>query len=225
MESVPRGNEGGGRRLLGQCLALVVRLLLFTLRVRVIGTPPGNAGVFAFWHGKQFGLLRVPRPRPTQVLVSWSRDGELQAGLMRSFGLEVVRGSSSRGGGVALRQLLRRLPSADVALAVDGPRGPRRRAKAGAVALSRLGAAPVIPLGIVYGRSVVFHRAWDRFELPLPFSRVCVVFGAATRPAGAAQLTQDLLDVEGRAERALEAWRGRSPRLRGASHPLLMRRP
>ncbi|MCA9627263.1 MAG: DUF374 domain-containing protein, partial [Myxococcales bacterium] len=158
-------------------------------------------------------------------LVSWSRDGEIQSAAMRRLGLNVVRGSSSRGGGKALRQLVRRLPEQDVALAVDGPRGPRQRVKSGAVVARRLGDAQLIPLGIAYGRSLEFRRAWDRFQLPLPFTRVCVVIGEPARPSSAELLTQDLLGVEGRAELALEAWRGRGRRLSDAPHPLLMRDP
>ncbi|MCA9640065.1 MAG: lysophospholipid acyltransferase family protein [Myxococcales bacterium] len=202
-----------------------MRLLLWTLRVRVVGSLPAGPSVFAFWHGKQLGLLRVPRPRPTQVLVSWSKDGELQSAAMQSFGLTVVRGSSSKGGGAALRQLVRRLPEQDVALAVDGPRGPRRCAKPGAVLASRLAGAPLVPLGIAFGRSFVFRRAWDRFELPLPFSRVCVVIGDASEPSSADRLTEDLDCAERQAERALRAWSEGSKGPSDVPHPLLMRGP
>ncbi|MEZ4372413.1 MAG: DUF374 domain-containing protein [Polyangiaceae bacterium] len=210
---------------MGRCLAFVVRLLLLTLRVRVSGALPTGPAVFAFWHGKQLGLLKVPRRRPTQVMVSWSRDGELQSAAMGSFGLKVVRGSSSRGGGAALRQLVRHLPEQDIALAVDGPRGPRRRAKAGAVLAGRLGGARLVPLGIAYSRSFVFRRAWDRFEVPLPFSRVCVVIGDATDPTSAEQLTRDLQVAERQAQGTLRQWAGGSRRPSAAPHPLLVRGP
>ncbi len=211
--------------MLGRCLAVLVRALLWTLRVRVLGAPPEGSSVFAFWHGGQLGLLGLPRLKATQVLVSWSKDGDLQCAAMRSFGFSVVRGSSSRGGGAALRQLVRGVPTADIALAVDGPRGPRRRAKGGAVLASRLSGAHLVPLGIAYQRSFMFRRAWDRFQVPLPFSRVCVVIGEPREPSSAERLTQDLLESERRAELALHDW-CRGPRgLSGASHPLLTRGP
>ena len=67
---------------------------------------------------------------------------------------------------------------ADAAFAVDGPRGPRERAKPGAARTAELGGAALLPVSSAACRSIVLKRTWDRFELPLPFSRVVVVVGA-----------------------------------------------
>jgi hypothetical protein len=181
------------RTLLGLVLGLVVRLWVWTLRV-VVETAPGldlTDGaplVLAFWHGEQMLLLGWPRRRRTLVMVSWSRDGALQSGVMRAQGLRVVRGSSSRGGAAALRRLSRALSAPlDAAFAVDGPRGPRRRAKPGAALAARLCHGRLVPMGAAVSASHVLGRTWDRFRIPLPFSRVQVVLGAPVDPALAAE--------------------------------------
>jgi lysophospholipid acyltransferase (LPLAT)-like uncharacterized protein len=138
-----------------------------------------GARVFAFLHGQQMALTSVRGIRETAVLVSHSRDGELQASVMRALSLRVVRGSSSRGGARSLRALARLVRAGmSVALAVDGPRGPAGKPKPGAAALARLGGASLVPVASAAARKIVLRRTWDAFEIPLPFSRVVVVIGA-----------------------------------------------
>lgn len=167
------------RPILGALLGTIVKLWVWTWRVRVIGEPPGaRPRVFAFWHGQQMGLLGAPRTRPITTLVSWSRDGALQSGVMKRLGLRVIRGSSSRGGMLGLRAIARALRTgSDAAFAVDGPRGPRAVAKPGALAAARLGRAVLVPIAHAARHSYVVGGAWDRFEVPLPFTRVAVVVG------------------------------------------------
>ncbi len=169
------------RFAIGLLVGLLVRVWALTWRVRVVGPllPPGRARVFAFWHGKQMALLGAPRARPMAALISMSRDGQLQSGAQTILGLSSVRGSSSRGGARALRRLIRflRRGDADVVMAVDGPRGPARRAKAGAVVAARRSGALLHPVGSWAQHALVLRSAWDEFVVPLPFSRVVVAVG------------------------------------------------
>ncbi len=208
------------RTLLGFVLGLLIRLWVWTLRVEV-ETLPGldlsdeSPLVLAFWHGEQMLLLGWQRRRRTLVMVSWSRDGALQAGVMRAQGLGVVRGSSSRGGAGALRSLARALSGPrDAAFAVDGPRGPLRRAKPGAALCARLGHGRLVPMGAAASASRVLARSWDRFRIPMPFSRVQVVLGA---PVEAALATgrPELVDcaIERASQRARELLGGRAAAL------------
>lgn len=157
-------------------LAFVVLWLLHaTLRVRVDGTLPVERAVYAFWHGEQQLILPLVRRRARRVavLTSLSADGRLQAAILRRLGLEVVSGSSSRGGAAGLQGLVRRVrEGADGAVAVDGPRGPRHVAKPGAVQLARLSGVPVVALRARATRVWTFGRSWDRFVVPKPFARV-----------------------------------------------------
>jgi lysophospholipid acyltransferase (LPLAT)-like uncharacterized protein len=135
--------------------------------------------VLAFFHGTQWPLLAWKRRRPTLVMVSHSNDGALQARALGMLGFLVVRGSSSRGGVRALSSIVRAMRSGDVdaAFAVDGPRGPYGEVKPGAaLAASRAGGV-VVPMGSAMVRGKTFRRAWDRFALAWPFTRVAVVLG------------------------------------------------
>jgi lysophospholipid acyltransferase (LPLAT)-like uncharacterized protein len=169
--------------------------------------------VFAFWHGQQMGLLAMPRQRRLATLVSWSRDGALQAGVMRGLGLTVIRGSSSRGGATGLRRLARELKSgSDAAFAVDGPRGPRARAKPGALAAARNAGAELVVVAQAARRCWVLERAWDHFEIPLPFTKVVVVVGGSCHFDPGAGGTLELT-------RAIEGARARARQLVYATNP------
>ncbi len=177
------------RSVLGVVLGIVARAWLATLRVRVLPDPAlARVGerpwVFAFFHGTQWPLLAWPKRRPIVVLVSLSRDGSMQAKALRLQGLDVVRGSSSRGGARGLAALVRvmRKTGADAAFAVDGPRGPYGVAKGGAVAAAKAADAVLVPVGGAVGRGVVLRKAWDRFAVAWPFSRVTVRLGAPIDP-------------------------------------------
>jgi lysophospholipid acyltransferase (LPLAT)-like uncharacterized protein len=178
-----------GRALLGVLLGVVARLWLATLRVHVRLDPAleavaGRPWVLAFFHGTQWPLLAWKRRAPTVVMVSHSTDGAMQARALAVQGFRVVRGSSSRGGARGLAALVRRmkLERADAAFAVDGPRGPCGVAKGGAVTAARAAGALLVPMGAAVEHGVVLRRAWDRFVLAWPFTRVTVTLGAPIDP-------------------------------------------
>jgi lysophospholipid acyltransferase (LPLAT)-like uncharacterized protein len=179
-------------RVLGALLGLLVRAWLGTLRLSLAVDPALAAArprpfALAFWHGQQFALLRWARWQRIVALVSRSRDGELVAAALARLGIESARGSSSRGGAAGLRAVVRRLHEGlDAAFAVDGPRGPARVVRGtGAARAAELGGGLVVPMAAACARCHVFGRAWDRFELPLPFTRVAVVLGPPLGPADA----------------------------------------
>ncbi len=196
------------RALLGVVLGCVARLWLATLRVRVLADPSldgasGRPWVLAFWHGTQWPLLAWRRRRPTVALVSWSRDGAVQARALALQGLLVARGSSSRGAASGLAAVIRAMKAgADAAFAVDGPRGPRGRVKGGAVAAARASGGVVVPMSGVVCRGVVLQSTWDRFALAWPFTRVEVRLGAPIDPAVAREPLRDLEEALTRLNRA-----------------------
>jgi lysophospholipid acyltransferase (LPLAT)-like uncharacterized protein len=192
---------------------MLARLLLATLRLRLLyperlqrARAEGKPVLYAFWHGRQLGLFRANPEEKLSVMASLSRDGALQARVCRRFGLDVVRGSSSRGGLAALRGLAERWRAGmSIGLAVDGPRGPAEVAKPGILALASRLEAPLVPISIGYSRCIVLRRAWDRFRIPAPFARAVAIFGEplrvprATRGEDwqllAATLTRSLNDI------------------------------
>lgn len=155
----------------------IVRALGATLRVRFEGPlpPPDRPRLYAFHHGRQLALFRHGRPRPVAVLSSLSSDGSLQARVLARLGFVVVRGSSSKGGARGLAALVKRVRAGiDAAFAVDGPKGPQGVVKPGVVLAARRTGGVVVPIATAASWAIRFDRAWDRYVLPLPFSRVIV---------------------------------------------------
>jgi lysophospholipid acyltransferase (LPLAT)-like uncharacterized protein len=116
--------------------------------------------------------------RGWHVLVSRSGDGDVSQELLRGFGYEVIRGSSSRGGARALRDMLAVLDAGSVLIITpDGPRGPRHSMNQGLAWMARATGYPVIPCGLVCDRAWR-SKSWDRFTIPKLRARVVFVYGA-----------------------------------------------
>jgi lysophospholipid acyltransferase (LPLAT)-like uncharacterized protein len=166
-------------------MILFIKILFRTYRlVRVGGkeeadkalSRSGGRAVYASWHQRVFFPVRELANQNVTVMVSRSRDGEYAAKLLKGFGLKSARGSSTRGGYGALKELTRNIiGGASGGMVVDGPLGPPREAKIGAVALGRDAQVPVIPLAYGADRCWVF-KSWDRFMVPKPFARIVLTY-------------------------------------------------
>jgi lysophospholipid acyltransferase (LPLAT)-like uncharacterized protein len=141
----------------------------------------GRPVLFICWHGRLLPLGHVHRGQGVVGLASRSADGEYISRLLQHWGFEMVRGSSSRGGDVAFRELVRLVRGGrSVAITPDGPRGPREKIKPGVLQLAQLTGAPVIPVMATADRAWWFG-GWDRFMVPKPFARLRVAYGAGLR--------------------------------------------
>lgn len=137
----------------------------------------GRPVVFTFWHSRMVPLAHLHRGKGIVVLVSRHRDGEYIARLVARNGFGLARGSSTRGGAKGLRELIRALRQGrDVAVTPDGPRGPERVFKPGALAAAQAAGAPVIPLAVTASRAW-WLSSWDHFMIPQPFARLDVRYG------------------------------------------------
>ena len=136
----------------------------------------------AFWH-ETLGLAAwLHRNTGFHTLTSYSFDGEVAARVVRSFGLYAVRGSSSRGGYEALRQMQRAVAQVPVVgFTLDGPTGPRRVAKPGAAILAIRAGVPIIPMALTAAPCWRL-RSWDRLAIPKPFGRILSVYGEPILP-------------------------------------------
>ncbi len=172
-----------------------------SLRMTVLNRDPVNtlisAGkpvVLALWHNECFSLIHLKQQWKLMTIASQSRDGAYIAGALESLGFAVARGSSSHGGSGALLASARLMRQGySPAITVDGPRGPRHKVKDGVLFLARITGAPIVAVRAVCERSVRFN-SWDRFEVPLPFSRVRVRYGNPYT------LARDALEGDGLAE-------------------------
>ncbi len=164
-----------------------LRLLFLTLRLRVddrigLGSgKPDSPVILCFWHNRILGITHVflrrypHRLRPgVTVLTSPSRDGELLARCMDGFGMGSVRGSSSRRGSQAMRELVKLVETGrDIAITPDGPRGPCYCFGPGAIFLAQVTGVPLVPMQAHFSRCVRL-KTWDGFIIPLPFSTVSI---------------------------------------------------
>ena len=137
----------------------------------------GERVICAFWHGR---LLMMPFAYPGQrvvILISQHRDGEYISRIARALGFQVIRGSATRGGVRALRQIIRALKEGlNLVITPDGPKGPRAKVKSGVIEIARLTGAPIVPVSFSAVRRR-FLKSWDGFLLPLPFSRAVYIWG------------------------------------------------
>jgi lysophospholipid acyltransferase (LPLAT)-like uncharacterized protein len=138
----------------------------------------GRTFLVALWHGRILMLTTAWTFAPRMsMLISGHPDGQLISRAVAPLGIHTLTGSTSRGGGVALRQMVRALKAGEcVGVTPDGPRGPRMRANPGIVQAAMLAGVPILPLA--YSASPCrLARSWDRFMVPLPFGRGLVRWG------------------------------------------------
>ena len=173
--------------LLAGIAVAIIRILFSTIRLKVddrIGfekNEPQTPLILCFWHNRILAItLAFLRKYPKEqrvgvtVLTSPSRDGEILARVVGGLGMSSVRGSSSRRGSTALRELVRLVEAGgDIAITPDGPRGPRYKLGPGAVLLAQTTGAPLLPVHAKFSNAIRM-KTWDGFCIPLPFSTISV---------------------------------------------------
>lgn len=191
-----------------------------------LSRPLSEPLLVASWHNR---ILVLPlcykwicrARRPLTVLTSPSRDGGFLSRFVARFGIGAVRGSSSKRGGAALRELQSTLASGtDVIITPDGPRGPVYEMSPGLVFLAQKTGVPVMLLHVEYSAFWEL-RSWDRFRIPKPFSRVRVRMlppAAVPSDLDAAGLEEHRQTLEARLQGGESLQSGGSGTLRGKEH-------
>lgn len=183
------------QRLAARLVWLIVRGVGLTIRFRLDDRSSHFSGVpkekiiFAIWHNR-LGLAlmlfekyvrRYQPERKIAGLVSASKDGGLLARVLELFRFEPVRGSSSRRGAQALRELVTWSERGyDLAITPDGPRGPCYAVRDGVIATAQLTGLTIVPVSYRLNWKIQL-KSWDRFQIPLPFARCDVVTGRVLR--------------------------------------------
>ncbi len=178
--------------ILIEALALSVSLLIrvwnWTLRYRYEPLFPGleprwnakdiglNRYVYAFWHENILVPAYRMRHLDIAVLISRHADGQLIARAVECLGFQTVRGSSTRGGILAIKGMVSKAQQFHLAITPDGPKGPRRKCQLGVAAIASLTGRSVVPFAVGYSKAKRL-KSWDQFVLPLPFSKVVFVIG------------------------------------------------
>ncbi len=138
----------------------------------------GRGFIYAFWHGRQVFLVYLHRGDAIHPLISQSKDGELIARVCRSFGLDPVRGSSSRGGTEAVLELKSIVEKGErIGFTPDGPRGPLREVQKGVLFLAQKTGRPIVPVAYGAKKRWVFKSRWDEFLVPKPLNKIAMMYG------------------------------------------------
>ena len=183
----------------------VVYLWCATLRMNNLNSEAENKiksltgpYILTLWHGRIFYLFYFLRNRPDYfLLISPSSDGDLLAKLARLMGYSVIRGSTFKKAVPAARSLIRVLRDGQrIIIIADGSRGPRCVAQSGSVQLAGITRLPLFPMTFSAKNKVALNT-WDKFILPLPFTRCCINFGS---PIYLASRTSEELVEEKRLE-------------------------
>lgn len=179
------------QRILPGLIAGSVKIINKSLRIEMLGMERvrelrnnNRRIVFVVWHGRHFMVIPSLRAPNASVLSSTSRDGKLLADVLVRFGYDIIPGSSHKSPVRALLVCIQKIKDGnDLILAVDGPTGPIHEFKPGALFVATKSDAVIVPLSYSSKWCVVFN-SWDRFMLPLPFSKTVMIFGEPVRPSG-----------------------------------------
>jgi lysophospholipid acyltransferase (LPLAT)-like uncharacterized protein len=187
----PRWYDRLGARLVW----LLIRTVSATLRYRwtdssgYFNTDSAGPAIYCVWHNRlalclieYYGYPKKHNRTPGMAaLVSASKDGGFLAGILECFGVHPVRGSSSRRGPQALLELTSWAERGyDLAITPDGPRGPRYVVQEGIMALAQVTGYPIVPASYHLQWKIQVN-SWDRFQIPLPFSRCEMALGKTVR--------------------------------------------
>ena len=178
------------QRLAARTIYILVRLVTGSVRCRLrdesglFTKPRTSAVIVCFWHNRLTMCIRVratyvsnrTNGKEMAAMVSASRDGGLMSHVLELFNIQAVRGSSSRRGPQALRELVGWGERGyDLSITPDGPRGPIYQVQDGVTSLAQLTGLPILPMAFNLNWKIRLKN-WDRFQIPLPFARceVCV---------------------------------------------------
>lgn len=135
--------------------------------------------IYAYWHRHIFVTIYRFMNTGARPLISLSEDGEIVAQIAIEFGMNPVRGSSSRGGAKAFIKLLNSIKEekSEVLITADGPKGPAREIKDGVIRLAQKSGSVVVPIAWHADRVKILEKSWDRFKIPLPFGAITYAYG------------------------------------------------
>lgn len=162
------------RRVLPPLAAGAIRLFGNSMQLFTVGESTvddlyrqGQRIIIAFWHGRQVMMPLAYRGDRASILISQHRDGELIARVMKSFGFGAIRGSSTRGGVPAIRQLIREgQKGGDLVVTPDGPKGPACRVQQGVLYVAKITGFPIVPLTFASSKKKS-SQAGTSFKFPI----------------------------------------------------------
>ncbi len=162
---------------------ILIRLLVGSLRIKRIDQKYALQAkekhctvIYTFWHNRQLILAYAHRNEQVHILISQHQDGEYITLATRGLGYGAVRGSTTRGGFKAMRELTRVVEKYDVAFTPDGPRGPKEKSQDGVIYLALISKKPIIPVSCTAKKKWILN-SWDNFIIPKPFTQARIIYG------------------------------------------------
>lgn len=176
-------SENKKYRFYGTLLYYILRSLFATIEIKFINK--GNIDVYnethvyCFWHNKlAMPTIFFKDIEKKVAMASPTKDGELISVPLEKLGYTLVRGSSDKQSVSSTINLLKYLKKGySIGTPLDGPKGPKEKAKNGLLYLAQKSSTPLVPLGIAYQKKWIFEKTWDKFEIPKPFSKAYILVG------------------------------------------------
>lgn len=141
---------------------------------------PNANFIVAHFHQDELILVHQRTNSNFCTMTSTSTDGEMMTRFLNLMGYKSVRGSSTRGGAMALLQMIKTCSSKKLnpVIAVDGPRGPIYKVKKGVLELAKQTGFPILPVAVTYSSAFCIKKSWNKAMIPKPFSRATIKFGS-----------------------------------------------
>lgn len=174
-------------RIIAKLIYYFIRLLNLTYRYEFIDINLQkiakkdrrlNMFTYALWHQNIIAAIFSHMNQKFTMIVSESNDGELVAQTCINLGHLPARGSSTRGGQRAMKEMIKNIQNGHPGcITVDGPKGPAREVKFGIIDVAKLTNLPIVPLSPYPKHFWSFKKSWDQFRIPMPFSKILIVIG------------------------------------------------
>ncbi len=156
----------------GKLFNIIVSLVAKSWRIEVEKSNFQENSIIAFWHSRMLPVWFYFRNINPYAVVSKSKDGAILSSLLESWGLQLIRGSSSKGGKEVLELIIENLNDSTILITPDGPRGPKEVFKPGIFITSHRTQKPFYFIDVKIKSKFIFKKAWDMFEFPMPFSKI-----------------------------------------------------
>lgn len=170
-------------KLIGLIGYIISKVIFMTVRIKFIRNEEYDFNknyAYAFWHGKLLysTMVLTKEGKETITVVSPSKDGEIITTILKMMNYDVLRGSSDKESVKTLVGLIRGMKEGkNAGFGIDGPKGPIHKVKSGMLYASKKTGVEILPIGAYSSSKWIFNKAWDKFEIPKPFSTIIYVIG------------------------------------------------
>jgi len=174
-----------GQKLIGFLFYLITKISFLSIRWKYFNEDQkynifnvDNQYIFCCWHNRLFlGPHLLPRNRIINALQSSHSDGMITSIAFQYLGINIILGSSMRGGMQAFRKMIKCIQNGEsIAITPDGPKGPKETVKEGIIKLAQITGVPIVPL-VWTTKKFKLINSWDHFVIPFPFSKGVYTFG------------------------------------------------